>query len=166
MTGQRELMNSTTIAATFLLALTTTGAFAADKADLAPFPKAEDGFTRSVIRVPKMTKDSDHRVEIIAGKVMPVDCNTKRLGGNLDEKNLEGWSYSYYRLEKVTGPMSTLMACPPGSKAKKDFVPVIGEGYMLRYNSKLPLVIYAPDDLEIRYRIWTPSKLIKPASPE
>ncbi|NVZ67105.1 ecotin, partial [Pseudomonas gingeri] len=69
-------MNSTTIAATFLLALTTAAsAVAADKSDLAPFPKAEDGFTRTVIRVPKMTKDSDHRVEIIAGKTLPVDCN-------------------------------------------------------------------------------------------
>ncbi|QXI25774.1 serine protease inhibitor ecotin [Pseudomonas vanderleydeniana] len=160
-------MNSTTIAATFLLAMTTAAsAVAADKSDLAPFPKAEDGFTRTVIRVPKMTKDSDHRVEIIAGKILPVDCNQKRLSGNLDEKNLEGWSYSYYRLENVSGPVSTLMACPPGTKAKKDFVPVVGTGYMLRYNSKLPLVIYAPDDVQIRYRIWTPSKLVKKAVSE
>ncbi|AMB84848.1 ecotin [Pseudomonas agarici] len=160
-------MNSTTIATTFLLALTTTAnAVAADKSDLAPFPKAEAGFTRTVIRVPKMTKDADHRVEIIAGKILPVDCNQKRLSSNLDEKNLEGWGYSYYRLESVSGPMSTLMACPPGTKSKKDFVPVIGTGYMLRYNSKLPLVIYAPDDVEIRYRIWTPSKLTKKAVSE
>ncbi|NVZ67089.1 ecotin, partial [Pseudomonas gingeri] len=74
--------------------------------------------------------------------------------------------YSYYRLESVSGPVSTLMACPPGAKARKDFVPVIGTGYMLRYNSKLPLVIYAPDDVEIRYRIWTPSKLTKKAVSE
>jgi hypothetical protein len=27
---------------------------------------------------------------------------------------------------------------------KRAFVPVVGDGFMLRYNSKLPLVIYAP----------------------
>ncbi len=39
--------------------------------------------------------------------------------------------------------MSTMMACPPGTAKKRAFVPVVGDGFMLRYNSKLPLVIYA-----------------------
>lgn len=25
---------------------------------------------------------------------------------------------------------------------------------LLRYNSKLPIVIYAPKDMEVKYRIW------------
>ena len=34
-------------------------------------------------------------------------------------------------------------------------VQVAGEPVMLRYNSKLPLVIFAPQDVEIRYRLWS-----------
>lgn len=57
------------------------------------------------------------------------------------------------------------MACPDG-KTKKDFVPVIGEGFVLRYNSKLPIVIYAPKDVEVRYRIWSASDKVEHARAE
>lgn len=50
------------------------------------------------------------------------------------------------------------MACPPGSQKKRAFVPVVGDGFMLRYNSKLPVVLYAPSDVEVRYRIWSASE--------
>jgi ecotin len=29
-----------------------------------------------------------------------------------------------------------------------------GEPELLRYNSRLPLVVYLPDGVEVRYRIW------------
>ncbi len=31
---------------------------------------------------------------------------------------------------------------------------VRGEGFLLRYNSKLPVVVYVPEGFEVRYRIW------------
>jgi ecotin len=83
----------------------------------------------------------------------------------LEEKNLEGWGYPFYRLDKVIGPMSTLMACPDG-KSKKDFVPVVGDGFLLRYNSKLPIVLYVPKDIEVRYRIWSASSKVEKAVQE
>jgi ecotin len=83
----------------------------------------------------------------------------------LEEKNLEGWGYPFYRLEKVTGPVSTLMACPDG-KHKQDFVPVVGDGFKLRYNSKLPIVLYVPSDVEVRYRIWSASSRVENAVQE
>ncbi len=45
-----------------------------------------------------------------------------------------------------------MMAC--FDKAKhEEFVRIPGE-YKLRYNSKLPMVIYLPKDAELRYRVW------------
>ncbi|GGK36317.1 ecotin [Pseudomonas koreensis] len=144
----------------------STLAHAAKLEDVAPYPKAENGFTRQVIYLPKQDQEENFQVEVLAGKTLEVDCNRQRLGGALDEKNLEGWGYPFYRLEKVIGPMSTLMACPPGSQKKRAFVPVVGDGFMLRYNSKLPLVIYAPKDVEVRYRIWSASDKVGTAIAE
>lgn len=140
-------------------------ATAAKLEDVAPYPKAESGFSRQVIQLPQKNQEQDYKVEILAGKTLTVDCNQQRLGGNLQEQTLEGWGYSYYRLEQVTGPMTTLMACPDG-KSHRAFVPVIGDGFMLRYNSKLPIVIYTPKDVEVRYRIWSAGKKVDRARVE
>jgi len=138
---------------------------AAKLEEVAPFPKAEKGFTRQVIHLPSQPQEENFQVEILAGKTLTVDCNRQRLGGILEEKNLEGWGYPFYRLEKVIGPMSTMMACPDG-KSKKDFVPVVGDGFLLRYNSKLPIVLYVPDDVDVRYRVWSASSKVEKAVQE
>ncbi|WGK87927.1 serine protease inhibitor ecotin [Pseudomonas migulae] len=143
----------------------STVVHAAKLEDVAPFPKAENGFTRQVIHLAPQAGEDNYQVEILAGKTLTVDCNRQRLGGMLEEKNLEGWGYPFYRLEKVIGPMSTLMACPDG-KSKQDFVPVVGDGFRLRYNSKLPIVLYVPKDVEVRYRIWSASSTVEKAVQE
>lgn len=120
---------------------------------------------KRVSAVRSSTREVDFQVQILAGKTLEVDCNRQRLGGILDEKNLEGWGYPFYRLEKVIGPMSTLMACPDG-KRQQDFVPVVGDGFMLRYNSKLPIVLYVPKDIEVRYRVWSASSKVEKAVEE
>lgn len=61
--------------------------------------------------------------------------------------------------------MSTLMACPDGKRTEA-FVPVVGDGFMLRYNSKLPIVLYVPKDIEVRYRIWSASDKVEKAVQE
>ncbi|WP_426234162.1 serine protease inhibitor ecotin [Pseudomonas sp. TWP3-2] len=149
-----------------MLAGLSTFAHAAKLEDTAPYPKAEAGFTRQVIHLPQQAQEENFQVEVLAGKTLEVDCNRQRLGGMLEEKNLEGWGYPFYRLEKVIGPMSTMMACPPGSKTKRAFVPVVGDGFRIQYNSKLPIVIYAPKEVEVRYRIWTASDKVGTAIPE
>lgn len=138
---------------------------AAKLEEVAPFPKPEQGFTRQVIHLPSQPQEENFQVEILAGKTLTVDCNRQRLGGMLEEKNLEGWGYPFYRLEKVIGPMSTMMACPDG-KSKKDFVPVVGDGFLLRYNSKLPIVLYVPEDVDVRYRVWSASSKVEKAVQE
>jgi len=153
---------------TATLALTLVAAAHASAAslkDVAPYPEAEKGFTRQVIHLPAQADESAYKLEILAGKTLQVDCNRQRLGGSLEERTLEGWGYSYYRLDKVSGPASTLMACPDG-KNTEAFVPVVGEGFLLRYNSKLPVVVYVPKDVEVRYRIWSASPDVQKAKVE
>ncbi|EXF93575.1 ecotin [Pseudomonas fluorescens HK44] len=159
------MRSSILTAAAVLLSGLSTLASAAKLEDVAPYPKAESGFTRQVIHLAPQTREDNYLVEILAGKTLTVDCNHQRLGGTLEEKNLEGWGYPFYRLEKVIGPMSTLMACPDG-KSKQDFVAVVGEGFRLRYNSKLPIVVYVPKDVEVRYRIWSASVEVDKARQE
>ncbi|MGF6149248.1 serine protease inhibitor ecotin [Pseudomonas fluorescens] len=159
------MRSSILTAAAVLLSGLSTLASAAKLEDVAPYPKAESGFTRQVIHLAPQTREDNYQVEILAGKTLTVDCNHQRLGGTLEEKNLEGWGYPFYRLEKVSGPMSTQMACPDG-KRKQDFVPVVGEGFRLRYNSKLPIVVYVPKDVEVRYRIWSASDKVDKARQE
>lgn len=154
-----------TLSTALLLSATASLANAAKLEDVAPYPEAEDGFVRQVIHLPQQAHEENFKVEVLAGKTLTVDCNRQRLGGSLEEKTLEGWGYPYYRLDKVGGPASTLMACPQG-KSKKDFVPVVGDGFLLRYNSKLPIVIYAPKDIEVRYRIWSASDKVEHARAE
>ena len=153
---------------TAILALTLAAAapvMAASLKDVAPYPEAEKGFTRQVIHLPAQADESAYKLEILAGKTLQVDCNRQRLGGSLEERTLDGWGYNYYRLDNVSGPASTLMACPDGKKTPA-FVPVIGDGFMLRYNSKLPVVVYVPKDVEVRYRIWSASQDVQKAKAE
>ncbi|WP_394238337.1 serine protease inhibitor ecotin [Pseudomonas anguilliseptica] len=129
-------------------------ACAATPESLKPYPAAAEGYHRHVIELPAQANEAEHKVELIAGKTLEVDCNQQRLGGQWQEKTVEGWGYNYYQLSQVGPAISTLMACPDNSR-KQAFVPVGGEPLLVRYNSKLPLVIYAPADAQVRYRIWS-----------
>lgn len=137
-------------------------ACAATPEALKPYPAAADGYARHVIELPAQANEAEHKVELIAGKTLEVDCNQQRLGGQWQEKTVEGWGYNYYQLGQVGPAVSTLMACPDGSR-KPAFVQVGGEPMLVRYNSKLPLVIYAPADVEVRYRIWSAAAAASPA---
>ncbi|ARU87763.1 serine protease inhibitor ecotin [Pseudomonas sp. M30-35] len=129
---------------------------------LKPFPVAAEGYNRYVIELPAQTKEAEHKVELIAGKTMEVDCNQQRLGGQWQEKTVQGWGYTYYELGSIGPAVSTLMACPDNSR-KPAFVQVGGEPMLVRYNSKLPLVIYTPIDMQVRYRIWSAAETTTPA---
>ncbi|RQW83332.1 MAG: proteinase inhibitor I4 serpin, partial [Methylococcus sp.] len=42
------------------------------------------------------------------------------------------------------------------------FVTLGGEPYLIRYNSKLPVVVYVPKGNEVRYRVWRADGLVLP----
>ena len=93
---------------------------------------------------------------------MQTDCNTRSLMATLTAEDLSGWGYTYYELTDVKGPIATMMACPEGTE-KEAFVAAQGDNYTVRYNSKLPIVVYAPADIELRYRIWSGSEKLQSA---
>ena len=121
--------------------------------EVAPYPAAAKGFQRHVIWLPVRANEELYRVQLIAGRNMLVDFNRTFLGGKLNEQSLQGWGYTYYQLEQTGGQVSTLMACPDSQKHEQ-FVQVQLDRDLLRYNSRLPLVVYIPAELELRYRIW------------
>ncbi|AGE86607.1 serine protease inhibitor ecotin [Cronobacter sakazakii] len=136
--------------------------FAAEKTseNIAPFPKAEKGMVRQVIDLPERQDEASYKVELVIGQTLDVDCNKHQLAGKFERKTLEGWGYDYYTFESAKNAdgsvmyTSTMMACPDGKKEKKFVTANLGENGMLNYNSKLPVVVYAPENIDVKYRLW------------
>ncbi|EIX1532782.1 serine protease inhibitor ecotin [Cronobacter sakazakii] len=136
--------------------------FAAEKTseNIAPFPKAEKGMVRQVIDLPERQDEASYKVELVIGQTLDVDCNKHQLAGKFERKTLEGWGYDYYTFESAKNAdgsvmyTSTMMACPEGKKEKKFVTANLGENGMLNYNSKLPVVVYAPENIDVKYRLW------------
>jgi ecotin len=57
----------------------------------------------------------------------------------------------------------TLMAVEPNVPKVDRFITLGVEPQLLRYNSRLPLVIYVPKGVEVRYRIWRGEDSLKSA---
>lgn len=128
---------------------------------VAPYPKAKEDQVRHVIELENKDNESNYQVELIVGKELMVDCNRQWFGAELDKKDLEGWGYNYYVLSDLNGPMSTMMGCPDNIK-KPAFVQAnIGQDAFIRYNSKLPIVVYAPVGVDVKYRIWSAADTVQ-----
>jgi ecotin len=120
------------------------------------FPPAEEGMVRYVLQLPKQDDESIFKVELIVGKTVQVDEKNKYFfGGTIEEETIKGWGYPRYNVSKI-GPMAgTLMAVDPDAPKVTRFITLGGEPYIIRYNSRMPIVVYVPEGVEVRYRIWT-----------
>lgn len=121
-------------------------------ADLAAFPAALGGQKRHVLRLPTIANEDSAKVELIVGKTQQIDCNTHVYSGELQERTAEGWGYNFYVLDRLGQAATTLMGCPNNS-TRTAFVRSSSET-IIRYNSKVPVVVYTPSDVEVRYRVW------------
>lgn len=132
--------------------------------ELNMFPAPKLGYKQVYIKLPAKKNEQDYKVEFYVGKKHMADCNRHFLVGEIQEMNLEGWGYNYYMVESKGHIGSTMMACLDKKKTEK-FIHL--QPQLVRYNSKLPIVIYLPDNMEVQYKIWKGDKKMKtaPVSP-
>jgi ecotin len=137
-----------------ILLFAATAALAED--NLKAFPPAGEGMVRYVLQLPKQTDESDHRVELIVGKMVQVDAQNRYFfAGRIEAETIEGWGFTRYLVSKL-GPMAgTLMAVDPDAPKVERFIALGGEPCLIRYNSRLPVVVYVPEGVAVRYRIWS-----------
>lgn len=127
------------------------------------FPPAESGMVRHVLALDPQPDESALKVEWIVGKTVDVDAvNSYFFSGAIEAGTVKGWGFTYYVVRDL-GPMGgTLMAPDPQAPNIPRFIPLAGEPSLLRYNSRLPLVVYVPEDAEVRYRIWRADPELRP----
>lgn len=111
--------------------------------------------SRFVITLPAEKNEDLFKVELLVGKSMMLDAGNRYFfGGRLERETVKGWGYDYFILKSL-GPMAgTLMAINPDTPKVERFITLGGEPQLLRYNSRLPLVIYVPKGVDVRYRVW------------
>ena len=124
--------------------------------NLKAFPSAEEGMVRYVLQLPRQADESAFKVELIVGKTVQLDeQNRYFFGGKIEEETVKGWGFTRYKVSKL-GPMAgTRMAVDPNAPKVARFITIGGDPYIIRYNSRLPIVVYVPEGVEVRYRIWT-----------
>ena len=136
---------------------------AADHKNLKAFPNPAKGMARYVIELPHKDRGEENafKVELIVGKMMLTDgVNRMFMGGKLESKSLKGWGFTYYEVAKLGPAASTLIGVPPGTPKVEKFV--AGPSQLIRYNSRIPIVVYVPVGGVVHYRIWAakPENLI------
>ena len=148
------------LASALLYILSLLSLYAHSGEPLDAFPEAEQGMSRFVLSLPRKNNESLYQVEIIIGKTVQVDAHNQYFfGGNITKETVNGWGYSTYKVKEL-GPMAgTLMAVNPEEEAVSRFITLGGAPYFIRYNSKLPIVVYVPSDAEVKYRVWKAKKL-------
>ena len=147
-------MNSLRLIAALVFFWATGAAGAGD--NLKAFPPAEEGMVRFVLQVSEQEDESLFKVELIIGKTVQVDeRNQYFFGGKIDKQTITGWGFPRYVVSELGMMGGTLMAIDPDKPKVDRFIRLGGEPYIIRYNSRLPVVVYVPEDAEVRYRIWT-----------
>ena len=121
----------------------------------AAYPAPAAGRTRHVILLPEVAEEASEelKVEIVAGRTIDTDgVNRYRFGGEFRERDIPGWGFPLFEVDALPGPLSTRIAPAPGTPTEKRFV--AGPKLLVRYNSRLPIVVYAPEGVEVRFRTW------------
>ena len=119
------------------------------------FPPPDNGQIRYVIQLAERDGESNYQVELFVGQTVEIDeINQYFFGGQIKKESIVGWGFTRYVVSEL-GPMAgTRMAVDPNAPTVDRFIRLGGEPYLIRYNSRLPVVVYVPEGVEARYRIW------------
>ena len=135
--------------------------------EIAPYPAPTADQKRYVIYLPEIEFDNEknRKVELRAAKNTEVDgVNHYSHSGHLLTKILKGGYHRYHVIDGVSdSPTHTLM----GGSFKSSVQPVgihLGDETFLKYNSRLPIVVYAPKDVILNYVIWRADDEVRDAS--
>jgi ecotin len=155
-TNTGKIMKKTGFFTALLFFMGMASVMAAD--NMKAFPPAEKGMVRYVLELPEQKDEFAFKVELIAGKTVLLDeGNRYFFGGKIEEQIITGWGFPRFVVSQL-GPMAgTLMAVDPSAPKVNRFISLGGEPFLIRYNSRLPVVVYAPEGVEVRYRIWSAS---------
>lgn len=144
-----------TIINIFTVMISLTVFAASEHPQLKAFPDAEEGMERFVITLPnkKRGEEDNLKVELVPGKFMLTDgINIVRHSSSIESHPLKKWGYTFYEIVGRDVVISTNISVATGTKKIKRFVS--GRPLMIFYNSRLPIVIYAPKGYSVQYRIW------------
>lgn len=147
----------------FLLFLSPTLVIAQSADHMKAFPPADEGMVRYVLQLPEAEDETALQVELLVGKTVKVDeVNRFFFLGKIESEVIKGWGFPRYLVKSIGAMGSTLMAVDPAAPKVARFVPVGTSPYLIRYNSRLPMVVYVPEGAEVRYRLWSAGTEIKP----
>lgn len=124
-------------------------------ADFSPAKEDEERWVIWPTPLPNGETEEDYKIELIAGLDLEVDCNHYSLLGDIKEHNLVGIGYAFYTFETKGNITSTRMLCPEG-KTEQRFIKA--PSILVRYNSRLPIVVYVPKKYQLKTRVWSVKK--------
>ena len=148
------------IISTLMFVFAASAAVAED--NLKAFPPAGEGMVRYVLQLQEQKDESDYRVELIVGKTVRIDAQNRYFfTGQIEAETIKGWGFTRYVVRNL-GPMAgTLMAIDTEAPKVERFITLGGDPCLVRYNSRLPVVIYVPEGVDVRYRIWSAGAEVK-----
>jgi ecotin len=119
------------------------------------YPAPDAGMQRFVLHLPTQADEEAWQVELQVGQSVELDeANRYFFGGKIEEVSIPGWGFPKYEVKQL-GPMAgTRIGVDPAAPKIRRFIRLGGEPYLIRYNSRLPIVVYVPQGAEVRYRLW------------
>lgn len=121
--------------------------------DLSIYPTVRAELNRHVIWLDPQQDEQQLKVEIVATKQHMKDCNRGSFSADFSQKYLKDGSHAYYQIGPADRYISTLMGCPHVRYLGDSPVRFSGES-MLPYYSHAPIIVYAPQEIQVSYRIW------------
>jgi len=119
--------------------------------DLSMYAEPDSGWQRIALSLEPVKDETLLKVELVVGLEMVIDCNLHGLQGEFEYQTVKGWGYGLWKFKTNGEIVSTLMACEADSEHLSF---VHGQSQLVRYNSKLPVVVYIPQGYELRWRVW------------